>query len=99
MIAATPNRPAMRQLRVTLPALLLAACQLAPADAPARRDEAGAVVPDAQVDDHIGRLPTGVRLDPEGETFATHAFPLTMLPAPGGRRAVLLLSGWRVQGV
>ena len=88
----------MRRPALSLLAVLATACQLAPGDAPARGD-ANAVSPDAQVDDHLGRLPSGARLDPEGPAFAIDAFPLTMLPAPGGRRAVLLLSGWRVQGV
>jgi len=46
------------------------------------------------------RLPTGVHLDPAGPSFAVGNMPLAVLPAPGlPGRFVLLLSGWREQGV
>jgi YVTN family beta-propeller protein len=46
------------------------------------------------------QLPTGVRLDPAGPSFDVGNMPLTIAPAPGGTgRFVLLLSGWRQQGV
>lgn len=47
----------------------------------------------------ITQLPTGVHLDPIGRSTPTGSFPLTMLPSPEGDRIVLLLSGWREQGV
>ncbi|HEU5217209.1 MAG TPA: bifunctional YncE family protein/alkaline phosphatase family protein [Gemmatimonadales bacterium] len=46
-----------------------------------------------------GRLPTGRRLDPAGSLHEIGQFPLTMVAAPGGRRVVLMLSGYRDQGV
>ncbi|HEX5437770.1 MAG TPA: bifunctional YncE family protein/alkaline phosphatase family protein [Gemmatimonadaceae bacterium] len=45
------------------------------------------------------RLPTGVSLDPAGSTVAVGAMPLSMALAPDARRMVLLLSGWREQGL
>src|SRR5512147_2749453 len=44
-------------------------------------------------------LPTGVRLDPDGSLHDIGQFPLSMIAAPGGGRMVLLLSGWREQGI
>ena len=46
-----------------------------------------------------GLLPTGVRLDPEGSLHDVGQFPLNLIPAPGGQRVILLLSGWRDQGI
>jgi DNA-binding beta-propeller fold protein YncE len=45
------------------------------------------------------RLPTGLRLDPSGETVTLGSMPLAMLPAPGGERLVVSLGGWREQGI
>jgi DNA-binding beta-propeller fold protein YncE len=45
------------------------------------------------------RLPTGLFLDTAGTSLDVGNMPLKMIPAPGGRRLVLLLSGWREQGV
>ncbi|HXH37526.1 MAG TPA: beta-propeller fold lactonase family protein, partial [Thermoanaerobaculia bacterium] len=45
------------------------------------------------------RLPTGVSLDPIAESHGVGNFPLAMTVAPGGKRVVLLLCGWREQGV
>lgn len=45
-------------------------------------------------------LPTGARLDPAAPSFAAGNMPLAIAPAPGHpRRFVVLLSGWREQGV
>src|SRR5919109_330445 len=44
-------------------------------------------------------LPTGVRLDPVGEVVELGSMPLNVLPAPGGDKAVVVLSGWREQGI
>ena len=44
-------------------------------------------------------LPTGVVLDPAGPTFDIGPLPLTMRVSPEGDRAVMLLSGWRMQGI
>ncbi|HKJ01702.1 MAG TPA: beta-propeller fold lactonase family protein, partial [Longimicrobiales bacterium] len=47
----------------------------------------------------IGRLPTGNVLDPAGSSIQVGALPLAMEISPDGRHAVLLLNGWREQGV
>jgi DNA-binding beta-propeller fold protein YncE len=44
-------------------------------------------------------LATGVRLDPEGEFIDLGSMPLGMVLAPGGQRLVIVLSGWREQGI
>jgi len=46
------------------------------------------------------QLPTGALLDPAAPSFPVGNMPLAILPAPGpAGRCVLLLSGWREQGV
>ena len=45
------------------------------------------------------RLPTGVRLDPAGRSTDVGSFPLAAELSPDRRRVVLLLNGWREQGV
>jgi YVTN family beta-propeller protein len=45
------------------------------------------------------RLPTGGQLDPAGASSPVGQMPLGMLAAPGGRRLVLLLGGWREHGL
>lgn len=44
-------------------------------------------------------LPTGLRLDAVGDAVELGSMPLNVIPAPGGKRAVVVLSGWREQGV
>ena len=44
-------------------------------------------------------LPTGVHLDPAGVSTDVGSLPLAALSSPDGRQVVLLLSGWREQGV
>src|SRR5215510_9461380 len=44
-------------------------------------------------------LPTGVCLDPAGSSFPVGNMPLAMIASPEGDRLVLLLSGWRQQGL
>ncbi|MBV8199046.1 MAG: hypothetical protein JOZ15_00330, partial [Acidobacteria bacterium] len=46
-----------------------------------------------------GRLPTGARLDPAGRSFDLGNMPLAMALAPEGDRVVVLLAGWREQGI
>ncbi len=46
----------------------------------------------------VGRLPTGVRLDPVGRSTPLGSFPLALIEAPGGR-LVTLLNGDREQGI
>lgn len=47
----------------------------------------------------IPRLPTGAVLDPVGATFDVGAYPFTMVPAPEPDRVVLLLAGYRGNGI
>jgi YVTN family beta-propeller protein len=47
----------------------------------------------------IGRLPTGVRLDPAGRSIDVGSFPLAAVVSPDRTRIILLLNGWRDQGV
>ncbi len=49
--------------------------------------------------DRERQLPTGVRLDPVGESSVLGSMPLSIVLAPGGQRAVVLLGGWREQGI
>jgi YVTN family beta-propeller protein len=44
-------------------------------------------------------LPTGVRLDAAGDAIDLGSMPLNIVPAPNGDEAVLVLSGWREQGI
>ncbi len=45
------------------------------------------------------RLPTGVRLDPAGASIELGSMPVAMIAAPGGNRVVVVLSGYREQGL
>ena len=47
----------------------------------------------------IGRLPTGNVLDPAFPSVPVGSLPLTGLLSPEGDRLVLLLNGWREQGI
>ncbi len=44
-------------------------------------------------------LPTGVRLDAAGEAVELGSLPINLVLAPCGERAVVVLSGWREQGI
>jgi DNA-binding beta-propeller fold protein YncE len=44
-------------------------------------------------------LPTGVRLDPVGEVIDLGSLPINLVLAPDTDEAVIVLSGWREQGV
>lgn len=44
-------------------------------------------------------LPTGVRLDPAGEAVNLGSLPINVVLAPEEDKAVIVLSGWREQGV
>ena len=44
-------------------------------------------------------LPTGVRLDPVGDPVELGSLPLNVVAAPSGDKAVVVLSGWREQGI
>ena len=45
------------------------------------------------------RLPTGAHLDPVTNAWAVGSMPLAMALAPGGGQVVVLLNGWREQGI
>src|SRR4026207_2430056 len=45
------------------------------------------------------RLPTGAHLDPAGRSFSAGSMPPAMSLSPGAESVVLLLNGWREQGV
>jgi YVTN family beta-propeller protein len=49
--------------------------------------------------DDARRLPTGARLDPAGRSVDVGSMPLAMTLSPDGRHVVLLLNGWREQGL
>jgi YVTN family beta-propeller protein len=66
-------------------ALLLAACRGAPAAGPGTEPPY--------------RLPTGALLDPVVAGIDVGSFPLALAVAPGGKQAVLLLNGYREQGI
>jgi len=53
----------------------------------------------AQAPSFTSPLPTGVRLDAVGDSVDLGSMPLNVVPAPGGDKAVVVLSGWREQGV
>ncbi len=44
-------------------------------------------------------LPTGVRLDPVGEAVELGSLPINLILAPERDKAVIVLSGWREQGI
>ncbi|HEY2829776.1 MAG TPA: bifunctional YncE family protein/alkaline phosphatase family protein [Thermoanaerobaculia bacterium] len=44
-------------------------------------------------------LPTGVRLDAAGDSIDLGSLPINLVVALGGEKAVVVLSGWREQGV
>jgi hypothetical protein len=44
-------------------------------------------------------LPTGVHLDAVGNTVELGSMPLNVVPALSGDKAVVVLSGWRAQGI
>src|SRR5256885_17138642 len=44
-------------------------------------------------------LPTGVRLDPAGEGVDLGSLPINLVLTPEKDRAVVVLSGWREQGI
>ena len=60
---------------------------------------AGPASPTPQSIDGARRLPTGAVLDPAGPTYDVGPYPFTMIAAPEHDRAVLLLSGYRDNGI
>ncbi len=45
------------------------------------------------------RLPTGARLDPAGVTYDLGSMPLSMTLSPERDRVIVVLNGWREQGI
>jgi DNA-binding beta-propeller fold protein YncE len=58
----------------------------------------GAVVL-AQTSVFTSPLPTGVRLDAVGDAVELGSMPLNVVPAPNSDKAVVMLCGWREQGI
>jgi YVTN family beta-propeller protein len=58
--------------------------------------EAGAAVSSL---DLPNRLPTGRMLDPVGESWNVGSMPLSMILSPDGRKLVILLNGYREEGI
>lgn len=57
---------------------------------------------DTRVGDDLNQashLPTGARLDPAGRNIDLGSMPLNMVLAPEGDRLIVMLSGWREQGL
>ncbi|HEU5478502.1 MAG TPA: hypothetical protein VFU90_01660, partial [Candidatus Tumulicola sp.] len=79
-------------LRRALVALCIAAGACGRHPAPVARDA-------RSPDDAHRRLPTGVSLDPAGTATPVGQMPLAMVLSPDGTRLVLLLSGWREEGM
>jgi DNA-binding beta-propeller fold protein YncE len=63
---------------------------------PAAKVEAGAAVQDPSGE---RRLPTGARLDPAGVSHDLGSMPLAMALSPEKDRVIVLLNGWREQGI
>ncbi len=98
----------------TMVGALAAACASGPAAEPAPSPPAPAVEgPRAPSDSSVRsyapprggpaaglkRLPTGAWLDPEGTAVDVGTFPLSLVLSPDGGHALVLLSGWREQGL
>ncbi len=81
------------RISVRLLALLVAVVSggCAPSGAPTPAGEA--------LNPLIGRLPTGASLDPAAPSVPVGSLPLAMVLSPDGGHAVLLLNGWKEQGV
>ncbi|MGH7669562.1 MAG: SMP-30/gluconolactonase/LRE family protein [Gemmatimonadaceae bacterium] len=70
--------------------LALAACRPAPSQSPQDGNPIGAT---------IGRLPTGVHLDPAAPQHPVLSFPLGMAVAPDSAHIAMSMDGWSQQGV
>jgi len=81
-----------RTLRLALLALCIAAGACGRRPAPVARDL-------QSPDDAHRRLPTGVSLDPAGTAVPVGQMPLAMAFSPDSSRVVMVLSGWREQGI
>lgn len=76
-----------RLLQAALPLIVLVACR-------------NSTPPSAVAESKVSpRLPTGVRLDPAGPRSDVGSLPLAAVLSPDSAHIVLLLNGWRQQGV
>jgi DNA-binding beta-propeller fold protein YncE len=57
------------------------------------------VVVSAETPVFTSPLPTGVCLDPVGDAVELGSMPLNVVAMPGGDKAIVVLSGWREQGI
>jgi len=74
-------------------ALLVGAALFGAACSPAKSTGSRATVNEPR------RLPTGATLDPAGAQVDVGSFPLTVVVSPDSAHLLLLLNGWRQQGV
>ena len=79
----------MRRFVLAVSLVAIGACAPTPMSKPAS----------ASLDDGPRRLPTGRTLDPTGVVWPVGSMPLAMTLSPSGREIVVLLNGWREQGV
>ncbi len=54
---------------------------------------------EAQDPSGVRRLPTGATLDPAGMSYDLGSMPLAMVLSPEKNRVIVLLNGWREQGI
>jgi YVTN family beta-propeller protein len=90
-LAALLTLPSWVAAAVAAPVALVAA---APAPVSTAARAAGAAHPRAGI-----RLPTGVLLDTAGRSSDLGNMPIAIAPAPEGDCVVVLLAGWREQGI
>ena len=88
-IPAFARRELRRALAIPFVAAV-AACQGTPPKSPMDSNPMGTT---------IGRLPTGVHLDPAAPQHATFSFPLGMAMTPDSTHIALSVDGWYQQGV
>jgi YVTN family beta-propeller protein len=84
------RRPLSGATSALLALTALAACTAAPPKSPLDGNPLGAT---------IGRLPTGVHLDPAAPQHAIESFPLGMAMAPDSAHIAMSMDGWFRQGV
>jgi YVTN family beta-propeller protein len=87
-------RPVATHSLVVLVLALSSACQI-----PVERRATSVPGGRGELDDEHGRLPTGVRLDPAAPLHEVGQMPLAMVSAPDSDRVVLLLNGWKDEGI
>jgi YVTN family beta-propeller protein len=84
------TRRGVRRALAVSSVAFVAACQGTPSNSPMDSNPMGAT---------IGRLPTGVHLDPAAPQHPTYSFPLGMAMAPDSVHIALSVDGWYKQGV